>query len=106
MWPSNCQALDAKVFCVEKSGMLKTPICALLVTCISFAQDPQVAPVSTQQLETKQAPAVDPNQKPVKVVRKSNKAKWIVVAVVAGITVTALLLVDKRLANEGGGIFR
>lgn len=86
--------------------MLRTPICALLISCISFAQDPQAAPISSQQQETRQAPAKDANQKPVKVVRKSNKTKWIVVAVVAGITVTALLLVDKRLANEGGGIFR
>ncbi len=79
--------------------MLRTPVYALLTTCISFAQDPQPAPVSQPQ-ETKQTPA-----KTMKVSRKSDKAKWIVIAVAAGITVTALLLVDRRLANEGDGIF-
>ena len=85
--------------------MLTNPICAIPIATISFAQDPSTQQ-SIQQREAKQTPAGSPNQKPVKVVRKSNKAKCIVVAVGAGITVTALLLVDKRLANEGADIFR
>jgi hypothetical protein len=51
-------------------------------------------------------PPVNPPAKDKQQIKKGNKKKWIVIAAVAGGAVVAIALVNKRLGNEGAGIFR
>lgn len=37
--------------------------------------------------------------------KKSGRKKWIIIAAVAGAAVVGLVLINKRLSNEGAGIF-
>jgi len=44
--------------------------------------------------------------KPKKPKKNGGKGKWIALAAVAGAVAVTLILIDKRLNNEGAGIFR
>ncbi len=67
------------------------PILALLLAATLSAQQPSTPPVPQAQSQ--------------KVKKKSYK-KWIIIGAVAAGVVVALVLVNKRLGNEGAGIFR
>ncbi len=84
---------------------------ALLASLVS-AQDLRVpAPLSIRQLEQDGAKvfrqnAGTPQPTVVKEKKKSRKGLWIGLAVAGAVTVATLIAVDKRLGNEGHGIFR
>jgi hypothetical protein len=93
--------------------MFRMTIGLLLIAALGFGQDLRVKPLSMRQLE-EDAPKIfkqnsgapqTASATPVKQ-KKSRKGLWIGIAVAAGVAVTALVLVDKRLSNEGAGIFR
>ena len=98
--------------------MSRTFICMMLMASVSFGQDlKKVEPFSIEKVARdpsflqpggqvpRRPPPVDPASSN-KVKGKSHKKLWIAVAVVAGGVATGLVLVDKRLHNEGAGILR
>ena len=97
--------------------MSRTFICMMLMASVSFGQDLKGGAVFHRESGTgpellqpggqvpRRPPPVDPASSN-KVKGKSHKKLWIAVAVVAGGVATGLVLVDKRLHNEGAGILR
>ena len=93
-------------------------ICTLLLASASFGQDLKIERFSIDRWVSNpgifqqnnqnvpRIPAADPGPSNKTVQGKSHKKLWITVAVVAGTALTGLVLVDKRLKNEGGGVFR
>ena len=73
-----------------------------------FAQAP--SPESRVEKVNWQAPADSPSSvdkpKPQAPKKRGAKVKWIAIGAVAAGAVVGVALVDKRLRNEGGGIFR
>ncbi|MEO8096425.1 MAG: hypothetical protein ABI811_01900 [Acidobacteriota bacterium] len=82
-------------------------ICTHLMAAAAFGQDlrvpPPVPPFQTSQSKKFQVDKVAAPQAVPK--SKRHRKLWITIAIVAGVTVTGLVLVNKRLENEGGGIF-
>lgn len=74
--------------------MKKACLSLVLATALLAQQAPPATP----------APAPPPAAAQKKV-RKGGKAKWIVLAAVAAGVTVGLLVLNKRLGNEGHGIF-
>jgi hypothetical protein len=93
--------------------MLRSIVCGFLLLRLVSGQDLRVAPMSIRQLEQSEAKVFRQNtggQQPPSAVAKEKKKRrkglWIGLAVAGAATVAALIAVDKRLGNEGHGIFR
>lgn len=93
--------------------MRRLTVCSLLMVSLVCGQDLRVpAPMSIRQLEQdgakvfRQNAGTTPQPAVVKEKKKSRKGLWIGLAVAGAATVAVLVAADKRLGNEGHGIFR
>ncbi len=82
---------------------------ALWLASAMFAQQmpaPTPAPVRAETFNWQAPPDQATAQKSQKAAKKgSGKTKWIVIAAVAGAAVVGVAVVNKRLGNEGKGLF-
>lgn len=89
------------------------PALALWLASAMFAQQmpvpapaPDPVPVRAETFNWQAPPDQATAQKSQKAAKKgSGKTKWIVIAAVAGAAVVGVAVVNKRLGNEGKGLF-
>ncbi len=81
------------------------PLLALCLAATMSAQQIPAAPARVEKINWQAPPDPSAAPKPQKPKKSGGKGKWIAIAAVAGGAAVAVVLVNKRLGNEGKGIF-